>query len=502
MCSSTNGRGTVQLKQPSDVLNIDFISILDRYDEGVLITDDQGVLLYYNRTQSVIDGLRPEEVLGKKVTDIYQLSPDTSMVMLCLQSGTPMRNRTFFYKTINGKVANTIHSVFPIFDGGAVVGTICFVRDYKILKRTTPVVSVPDLRKKMDNGTRYTFGDILGKNDELSHSIHIAREAANSTSPIMIIGETGTGKELFAQSIHNQSRRSSQGFVAINCAAIPEELLEGIIFGTVKGAFTGALNRPGVLERANGATLFLDELLSMPINLQAKLLRVLQEKKVSRIGSDKEIDLDIKIISSINGSPREAITDKKLRMDLYYRLGVVMVKIPPLRQRVDDIELLVNHFILRFNRTMGTSVKRVSEGVRHLFKHYGWPGNIRELEHLLEGAMNIIGYNETIEQRHFSAAFESMEGFDGHGDVPVISPVQSFPEVESVQAKYNRETTLSGLNLTKEQNSLEREAVKNALTTHGGNVSAASRDLEISRQLLHYKMKKHGFNRAQFTKKL
>ncbi|SDO75120.1 sigma-54 interaction domain-containing protein [Desulforhopalus singaporensis] len=504
-----------------DVNNIDFVtSVFDHFDEGVIITDSDGNIVYYNKTQAQIDGLDAKYAIGRKVTDIYQLSRDTSLIMLCIRSGEPMRNRTFFYKTSAGKVANTICGVFPIYSGDRVAGAICFVRDYKILKKTTPVVSVPDLKPKKKNGTRYTFGDILGQNAELVRSVHTAREAASSVSPIMIIGQTGTGKELFAQSIHNHSLRSNHNYVAVNCAAIPDHLLEGILFGTTKGAFTGAVDRAGLLEIANNSTLFLDELLAMPLNLQAKLLRVLQEKKVHRIGSVKDIDLNIKIVSSVNRSPREAINDGELRVDLFYRLGVVMIKIPPLAERKNDIPLLVNHFIKRLNRTLGTGVRAVSDEVMDLFENYAWPGNIRELEHLIEGAMNIVGYNDTIDLKHFSAAFESMLGVEAVRDAPFISetcspPAAAAPDQTAAFGAIgangeNREPegksmatdteTAQRKNLAEEHRALEYAAIKEVLAATNGNISQSSKKLGISRQLLHYKMKKHGLVRETFIK--
>lgn len=279
-----------------DLNNIDFISVMDRLDEGVIIADNQGIIRYYNETQCQIDELDFDNVVGKKVTDIYELCGNTSMIMLCLKLVRPIRNKTFFYKTKLGKVANTICSTFPIIQDSQLCGAICFVKDYKILRNTTPVISIPEIKPIKENGTRYTFADIIGRNNELIRSVNTSRTAADSSSPVMLIGETGTGKELFAQSIHNYSARSHKPFFAVNCAAIPDTLLEGFLFGTTKGAFTGAINKPGLLEQANGSTLFLDELLAMPVSLQAKLLRVLQEKKVCRLGSTNEINLTINSI--------------------------------------------------------------------------------------------------------------------------------------------------------------------------------------------------------------
>ena len=482
-----------------DVRSVDFISIMDNMDEGVIVTDNQGTIHYYNETQAQIDDLRPEFVIGKKVTEIYELCGDTSLIMLCIKLGRPIRNRTFFYKTKLGKVANTIHSIFPIYKDSKISGTICFVKDYQILRNTTPVISIPDLKPKRENGTRYTFADIIGHNPELVRSVSTSRTAADSASPIMLIGETGTGKELFAQSIHNQSTRSSKPYIAVNCAAIPDSLLEGLLFGTTKGAFTGAMDKPGLLEQANGSTLFLDELLAMPVSVQAKLLRVLQEKKVRRIGSSNEINLNIKIISSVNKSPREAMKNNELRVDLFYRIGVVMVKIPPLRDRLDDLSDLVNHFILVLNDSLGTHVRTVTDEVMNLFQSYNWPGNIRELEHLIEGALNIVGFDEELSLKYFSAAFETMDSADL---VSLPPPPRRYSQLISETINNN---TVSdrypspGKSLMESQFEQERMALHEVLTHTRGNISQSSKILGISRQLFHYKMKKHGLSRETFT---
>ncbi len=487
---------------PTDISNIDFVSVLNHFDDGVIIADCNGRILYYNQAQALIDDLDPEKVIGSNVTDIYQLSGDTSLIMHCIHSQSPVRHRTFFYKTVHGKIAHTIHSVFPLFDKEKIIGAICFVRDYKLLKDVSSHSPSPSIAPQKSNGTRYTFGDIIGTSPELIRSVNTAKEAAESKSPVLLIGETGTGKELFAQSIHNHSSRSDRIYAAINCAAIPENLLEGLLFGTVKGAFTGAIDRPGLFERANGSTLFLDELLSMPLTLQAKLLRVLQEKKVSRVGSEREIELDIKIISSVGKPPREAIQEGELRMDLFYRLGVVMVKIPPLRQRGNDIEELINHFLVRLNTTFGTQVKSVSPEVMELFAGYAWPGNIRELEHLLEGAMNIVGLSEQIDLKHFSAAFDALNVRE---DSPATSPAFIPDTSEILQIQPNGPDSPSSppgycSNLQLEQMTLEKTALHRALQETGGNVSRAALLLGISRQLLTYKIRKHKLNRKVFEK--
>jgi len=332
-----------------DINQIDFFSVLNRLDDGVIIADINGIILFYNTAQSKIDGLVSEEVIGLKVTDIYELNNRTSMIMQAIYKHAAIKNRAFFYRTSSGKVASTITSVYPLFKGENINGVICFVKDYELLQRSTPMTTITECRPDMGNGTQYIFADLIGGSQAFQRVVGMARKAVSSSSPIMIQGETGTGKELFAQSIHNHSQRREQKYVAVNCAAIPHDLLEGMLFGITRGAFTGAMDKPGLFEMAHGGTLFLDELLAMPVDLQAKLLRALQEKRVRKLGSSRETPVDVKVISSVSKDPRTAIRENNLRTDLFYRLGVVMIKLPPLRERQDGMHELVNHFIEKYN---------------------------------------------------------------------------------------------------------------------------------------------------------
>jgi len=395
---------------PSDLLdmeNIDFLSVLNRLDDGVIIVDVNGTILFYNNAQSKIDGLNPKDVIGLKVTDIYDLTNRTSMIMQVIYHSAAIKNKSFFYRTNAGKVANTITSVYPLFKGETINGVICLVKDYELLSRSTAAATITECRPDLGNGTQYTFADLIGSGEDFLRVVATARKAASSTSPIMIQGETGTGKELIAQSIHNQSPRKNKKYVAVNCAAIPHNLLEGMLFGTTPGAFTGSLDKPGLFEIAHKGTLFLDELLSMPVEIQAKLLRALQEKRIRRVGSVSETSVDVKIITSVCQDPRTAIRENRLRTDLFYRLAVVMVKLPALRERQKNcMDELVDHFIEKYNHRLGTHVKLISQQVLELFTTYQWPGNVRELEHLIEGAMNMAGHEKIIGIEHFTPGLE------------------------------------------------------------------------------------------------
>jgi len=490
-----------------DFGQIDYLDLFDTFDQGVLMTDMDGMMVYYNETQAKIDNLDPSEALGRKITDVYEYDNDSSTCMRCIRHGHPIINYALSYRSQKAHVGNTIHSVFPLYDKNKkMIGTICFVKDYNILERTIPSFLMPKNNEIFGEGTQYTFANIIGSAPEFVRALKTAKMSANSPSPVLLCGETGVGKELFAQAIHNFYYGKKRHYIAINCAAIPDTLIEGILFGTSRGAYTGAVDRAGLFERANGGTIFLDEINSMPIGLQAKMLRVLQENEVRRVGAVETIKIRLKVISSMNIDPEEAVRRGIIRMDLYYRLAVISIIIPPLRERRWDIEELVRHFLLKFNLALGKNVIGVSGKVMDLFWRYDWPGNVRELEHIIESAVNMISPNENrLQLKHLNFHLDQLVRFrsesttdpslkvawavpDAHAqeaqssvkDVPNVPaiPVQAAPPVRIQDLKHN----------------LEMDSLKTAMVDSGGNMAQAARSLGISRQLLRYKLKKYGLH--------
>jgi arginine utilization regulatory protein len=493
-----------------------FLPVLDRFHEGVIITDARGMVLYMNDHQKKIDDLMGGKVIGKNVSALYSVDDDLSPVMRCIKTGTPIDSQACFYRTHLGKVVNSVHNVFPLLTSDKLIGTICFIRAYNIIEQslksflhpedtqktdgTVSIVSGSAEKKQLTNGTRFTFDDIIGAEPEFLKTIEATRLASDSPSPVMLFGNTGTGKELLAQSIHNHSRRRNQNYVAINCAAIPETLLEGILFGTSRGAFTGAMEKAGLFEKASGGTLFLDEINSMSVGLQAKLLRTLQERKVRRVGSLKEISLDLKIISSVNEDPHQAIERGTFRADLLYRLAVVFVRIPSLKQRKGDLGILIRHFLEKYNRRLNKKVTAISPDVMALFSSYDWPGNVRELEHIIEGAMNLVKDATVIRTEHLAVHI---------GELPTVAPA-SIPARQFTD--HPAETAMDappppapptpapapGEGLSDSRDTHEIKVIRQALKSSRGNAAQAARRLKMSPQLLHYKLKKYRIDGKSF----
>ena len=463
--------------------SVDFKTIFDHLPIGLLATDAEGRIIYYNPQLAKIDSMDESFALGRLVTKVYDHCP-LSLVMACLESGKPVIDYVCVYRTAYGKLINSSHYVFPLFSEGKVSGCLCFIQSFAALTVASPDVS--DFKNLgAVKGKPVNFDKIVGRNLGLQRAIFAAKKSAQSLSPVLIYGETGTGKEMFASSIHQASGRRDKPFVAINCAAIPENLLEGILFGTTKGSFTGALEKKGLLEEAKGGTVFLDEVDSMSLSLQPKLLRVLQEKKVRRIGSAQETNLDVKIISASSVSPLLAVEHGKLRSDLFYRLGVVLINIPPLRKRIDDLEELLTFFILKYNTLLGKKVVHFSRDVIKLFRAYDWPGNIRELEHLVEGALNLAGNQEEVGLDFLPDHFqERAQMLLRKREVDASPPVRRLNDE-------NREGTGA---LDEEEAARITEAMQKSF----GNTTLAAKLLGISRQLLSYRLKKFNIDKRIF----
>ncbi len=494
--------------------------VFDKLPIATVITDNKGIIVYYNQAQSHLDGIEPSDALGKKETDIYTFHNFPDVHKICQTRGRPVLGFVWPYRTIYGKTVEAAYWLYPLFRNNIVIGSICFSQPTVSLKATKG----SDLAIEWPNETplNVVTSGLLGKNLDFQRAVDTALETASSPSPVLIAGETGSGKELFARFIHEKSHRAQAPFMAINCSAIPENLLEGILFGTVKGSFTGAVDRPGLLEEANGGTFFLDEMDSMPVSLQAKLLRVLQEMRSRRIGSAVEVELDLKIISSVSNSLANIFNSGSLRQDLFYRLAVIVIEIPPLRQRIDDLEILLNHFINKYNKQLGKRCCNFNEPVMRCFSKYNWPGNVRELENLVAGTINLAQNDEMLTFRHLPLHYQrnfsiaSSYEKDAHtipSPLPLgideVAPAElagdlaaqftaQWPDAKPAKQSDSEIPWLSANEFDKYRH--PKDILAEALAKSGGNVAKAARTLGLSRQLLAYHMKKNNLKREDYSR--
>lgn len=451
-----------------------FQRIIDEIDVGVHAINHEGKTLIYNKKMGEIEGMDFDDVLDKSLLDVFSFNKNEDSTLLdVLRNGTTIKNAKQTYYNNQGKGITTINDTIPIEEDGVRIGAIEIARDVTKLEKLIR----ENINKK--GNTRYTFDSIIGRSFEIQEVIEASKRATRTSSSVLIVGETGTGKELFAQSIHNGSNRSKMPFISQNCAALPDSLIEGLLFGTKKGAFTGAIERPGLFEQAEGGTLLLDELNSLNPALQAKLLRVIQEKTVRRIGDTKDREVDVRILATINEDPIDAISQGRIRKDLYYRLSVVSLFIPPLRERKSDIGDLVHFFIEKYNQLFGLNVLGIDDDVLHVFEQYDWPGNIRELEHIIEGALNLIDQEEIISYIHLPIHFRNKPQFK------METALTTQPDKLLIQS--GRQI----LPLTQYMEEAETYYLNKVMQLHNFNITQAAKTLGMSRQNLQYRIKKY-----------
>ena len=357
-------------------------AVLTSVQDGIIAINVEGVVTQCNPAAARILSLNMEETLGQPLG--LGLSRNL-LLQETLKSGEAYRNREVYLETTGNYC---IVSTIPLRDGSKdLVGVVLLLRDNR---------DVRDIVKKMTGGLPVTFDDISFASKTMERLLFQAKRYADSDSTILIRGETGTGKELFARALHSASPRMKTQFVPINCAAIPDTLLESELFGYEEGAFTGATKggKPGLFEMANGGTLFLDEIGEISAHLQAKLLRVLQERKVRRLGSSREMTIDARIIAATNRNLEEMVANGLFREDLYYRLNVIPLFLPPMRERPEDVALLAGQFLRRFAEKLRRPVVGFSAEALQRLCDYSWPGNVRELENIIERAVNLVDGNQ------------------------------------------------------------------------------------------------------------
>jgi len=448
------------------LLNNRLSSIILTVTDGVLVLDVDGVLDQINPVAERLLGVSSQQVAGKRIADLVR---DLGPIRELLAWGREFLDRELELASGRGAL-QCVASGKPILDeGGVVKGAVLFVN---------PINKIKGLINRFSGAqATFRFEDILGQGEALQRAVQLGQLAAANESNVLLTGESGTGKEMFAHAIHNQSERRKGPFVAINCGAIPRELIASELFGFQDGAFTGAARggRPGKFELASGGTLFLDEIGDMPLEQQIALLRVLQDKTITRLGGDRPFVVDVRIICATHKDLREEIRKGTFRQDLYYRLNVSMIKLPPLREHPEDIPELLEAFIHKFAARKGVANLRIDPGVTGALRGYVWPGNIREFQNVVERMVHAVRGPVLLTE-----------------DIPdeILRPPEPAVPILAVPSGPARPPASASLReqLLEE----EREKIQACLRAWKGNMTKAAQELGMARNTLYRKLQKLG----------
>ncbi|KUK73163.1 MAG: Transcriptional regulator [Clostridiales bacterium 38_11] len=439
-------------------------TIFDMAYDGLIVVDSEGYIKMISNAYKKFLGLEKEKLVGKHVTEVIE----NTRLHIVAKTGV---SEIGDLQKIKGDYI--IASRIPVFENGKVTNVVGKVMFRNIGELDELYNKITKIEQQLENyrdeitqmnRAQYRFSNIVGKSNAIKQSISMAKKSAYTDSNVLILGESGTGKELFAQSIHNSSARRGNAFIKVNCAAIPDDLLESELFGYEEGSFTGAKRggKIGKFEAADQGTIFLDEIGDMPLNMQAKLLRTIQEREIERIGSTQIKKIDVRIIAATNRNIQQMIEAKKFRLDLYYRLNVVTLRIPALRERTEDIEELSKNFIEKFRVRYLKKIETISESAIMKLKRYNWPGNVRELENIIERAINIMDEGSVIKPKHLPLDITSSYDFE------------EFKTLKEIVEE------------------TEKKAILNCLEAVNYNKSKASRILGISRTAFYEKIDKYG----------
>ncbi|WP_034633445.1 sigma-54-dependent Fis family transcriptional regulator [Maridesulfovibrio bastinii] len=465
--------GQIRIKKKNNELkkiNHSLNQIFHTMSDGAMITDKDGVISQINKAGKQIFG---EDTEGQSIKEILSNRPE---LWNNLYNGISYSDVELMLTSPKGSFHCLITGTPFKGDNGKTDGAVVFLNQIKNVKKLVNHFSGAQ--------ASFNFSDIIGSSEELMQAVNTAKGAAQCTSNVLIYGESGTGKELFAQSIHNDSPRSAGPFIAMNCAAFPRELIASELFGYTDGAFTGARRggRPGKFEMADGGTLFLDEIGDMPIDQQAMLLRVLQEKKITRIGGDHLIPINVRFVCATNKNLLEEISKGNFRTDLYYRLNVIRVKIPPLKDRMKDLRDLFSHLLAKICQRQGRCIHSVSEKLMQHLQRYDWPGNVRELENVIEKMLSIdLGATE-LGIEHLPTRIVEMQ------KAPAVcsSPFYPNPNHDHEHKKKEMSDFI-----------LEKELLIKLLTTHKGNISRVAKEMSLSRNTVYRKMNFYKISKEQ-----
>jgi len=426
--------------------------ILDSISEGVFTVDLDWRITSFNRAAEEITGIQREKAIGKYCRDVLRADVCETGCTLrqTMETGKPIMNKAVHIIDANGKRrAITISTALLKDSKGKVIGGVETFRDMSMIE---------ELRKEIEG--RYSYEDIISQNNQMQNLFAILPNIAESNTTVLIEGQSGTGKELFARAIHNISFRKDKPFVAVNCGALPDTLLESELFGYKAGAFTDAKkDKPGRFALAEGGTIFLDEIGDVSPTVQVRLLRVLQDKTYEPVGGVSSVKADVRIITATNKKLDQLVQQGKFRDDLYYRVNVVRLELPPLRDRKEDIPLLVNHFISRFNRLHNKNICCVTNEVTTTLLGYDYPGNVRELENIIEHCF-VLCEGEIIEAKHLPASVR--------------------PALKADKSEDSEPATIKQMEII---------LITQALQRNKGNKTAAAKQLGIDKSTLFRKMK-------------
>ncbi len=441
-------------------------SIYDKVD-ALLIVNSENVILYSAMINDDRTYIATKDVIGKNLFEMYpNLTEENSTHCRVMRTGCPVINENQLIVEKSGKAYVINTSTFLIENDGKRIGT------FDLSSNLTPESKKNEEEAR---GGLYVCDSIVTANQQMISIKNKILKVSRNDSPVMVIGESGTGKELIVESIHSSGSRRDKPFISVNCAAIPDSLMESTLFGTVKGSFTGAENRKGLFEIADGGTLFLDEINSMNIELQAKLLKAVEEQRYMKVGGEKYINVDVRVISAMNIDPEEAMKNGSLRQDLFFRLGVIQFFVPPLRERKEDIAPLTVHFIDYFNRKMNKNIYETDEDVKRIFDAYPWPGNVRELRNVMESAFNMAD-----------------------GDIITMDDIpeylSAYDRKERITIPYTGTSGLADL-VSQYEKTIIEETLKNS-----DSLTAAASVLKMTRQAVKYKIEKYGIDYQKFLK--
>lgn len=464
--------GVKMKKVNIEINNLDYQGMLEAVflatQDAISVVNEKGEHILVNPAYTKITGLEYDEVIGKDA--VYDIEEGESLHMKVLTSKKPVENTKLKIRP-SGKTV--VAQAAPIIVNGVMKGSVAVLHDISGIKDLTDKLNKAE-QKLRELSYKYKPEDIIGESSAIKAVKKMIEKAAKVPATVLLRGESGTGKELFANSIHAQSKRAGNNFVRVNCAALSDTLLESELFGYEEGSFTGALKggKKGLFEEADKGTIFLDEISEISMNTQAKLLRVLQEKEIMRVGSNHPISVDVRIIAATNIDLVSAVGLGKFREDLFYRLNILPIMIPPLRERKEDIPLLIRNFIVKFNDEYGRHILHISEEALDVLMDYNWPGNVRELENIVGRSIINMNINErVIKPEHLPHLVSNKIA---HMSNCVVEKEEELTNLSNVIDK------------------AESDYIKNVYIKLNKNKTETAKVLGISLRSLYYKMEKYG----------